>query len=187
MQTPDQPTLARIDTAFDQLNSLLDARGVLDDERTLRAAAQLRLEIARAMGQSDRVCAAEVTLQELNPILQGFDLRTFFGWTSAALALLKGSAPGTALWDEAYDGYLLAEDGILVAIAASDVKNGQIRALDGQYDDAHQVDASAWDSGRETWDGCSDPSLGRDALLNPKLVTLEIIPADRVGSPTSNV
>lgn len=178
MQTPDQPTLARIDTAFDKLNSLLDARGVLDDEPTLRAAAQLRLEIARSMGQSDRVSAAEETLQELNPILQGFDLRTFSGWTSAALALLKGSAPGTALWDPTFHGYLLAEDGILVAIDAEDVKNGQIRSVDGQYDDVHQVDASAWDSGRETWDGCIDPSVGRDVLLNPQLVTLEIIPAD---------
>lgn len=178
MQTPDQLSLARIDAAFDKLNSLLDARGVLDDEPTLRATALLRLEIARAMGQSDRISAAELTLQELNPLLQGFDLRTFSGWTSAAIALLKGASPGTALWDQAYEGYLLVEGGFLVAVAASDVKNGQIRTLDGQYDDATQVDSSAWDSGRETWDGCKDPSLGRDVLLNPKLVVLETVPAN---------
>lgn len=66
MKTSDQPMLDRIDAAFDQLNSLLDHRGLLDHEPTLRAASTLRLEIVRALGDADRVTAAELTLKEID-------------------------------------------------------------------------------------------------------------------------
>jgi hypothetical protein len=58
-------TIHTIDAAFTRLNTILDAAGALEAEATQRAVYQLRLEIVRALGDSDRIQAAELSLAEL--------------------------------------------------------------------------------------------------------------------------
>lgn len=59
------PAIARIDGAFETVNTLLDASGALDSEALQRAVYQLRLEIARAQKNQVRIDAAEESLREL--------------------------------------------------------------------------------------------------------------------------
>ena len=68
---------ARIDSAFETVNTLLDASGALDSLPLQRAIYMLRLEIARAGGDTARAAAAEASLQELSPSLAGLDLKTY--------------------------------------------------------------------------------------------------------------
>ncbi|MBV7542171.1 hypothetical protein [Acidovorax sp. sic0104] len=175
---PVADPVLRIDSAFDVLNTTLDTCGHLDGASAQLATARLRLEIVRALHDAARTATAEATLQDLIPEIQGFDLQTFNGWTGAACSLLDGKSRGTALWDPIFDGYLLLEDGYLVALPASAARAGQAKIVCGSLEDAHQVDLSSWDDARGTWDGCLSPSLGRDVLLNPKLVQLDLVPAD---------
>lgn len=66
-ETAQLAAIARIDAAFERLNSLLDASGCLDSEPMQRATYALRLEIARAAGDDERAMAAECCLKELVP------------------------------------------------------------------------------------------------------------------------
>lgn len=54
-----------IDRAFDQLNSILDASGALDAAATQKAAYALRLAIVTALGDPDRIKAAQAMVGEL--------------------------------------------------------------------------------------------------------------------------
>ncbi len=60
-----QEVLGRIDSAFDDVNALLDASGALEGEALQKAVYQLRLEICRAIGDAERIAAAEASLEEL--------------------------------------------------------------------------------------------------------------------------
>ena len=64
-QSEHQEAMSRIDCAFDDMNALLDASGALEGEALQKAVYQLRLEICRAIGDSDRISAAEASLEEL--------------------------------------------------------------------------------------------------------------------------
>ena len=63
VSSPD--SITRVDDAFGAVNTLLDASGALDSEPLKHAVYALRLEIARAAGDTDRAKAAEESLQEL--------------------------------------------------------------------------------------------------------------------------
>lgn len=57
--------ITNIDQAFEELNTILDAAGALDALTTQRAVYRLRLEIARATGDSERIHNAELALRGL--------------------------------------------------------------------------------------------------------------------------
>lgn len=57
--------LTRIDAAFDKLNTLLDASGSLEAEATMKAIYELRLAIVTALGDSERIQAAQAMLAEI--------------------------------------------------------------------------------------------------------------------------
>lgn len=57
--------LANIDSAFDRLNTVLDANGALESLATQLAVYTLRLAIVRAIGDQDRIDTAEASLAEL--------------------------------------------------------------------------------------------------------------------------
>ena len=57
--------VTRIDEAFDRLNTVLDASGALGSAATQHAAYTLRLAIVSAIGDPDRIQAAEAPLVEL--------------------------------------------------------------------------------------------------------------------------
>ncbi len=164
-------TLSGIDNAFDQVNSLLDGAGALDSESLLQAMYSLRLEIAIAQRDSDRVAAAEASLQELNPALQGLDLRTFDGWCAAAVALLADKPSGAALIDAPFHGYLILVEGALHGLAMRE--DGDVRfATEWRYPfDAIEVDRSIWDESLQCWEA-HDPLLCRKALLLPVYTSL---------------
>ena len=64
-QAQHQEALSRIDSAFDDVNALLDASGALESDVLQKAVYQLRLEICRAIGDAERIAAAEASLEEL--------------------------------------------------------------------------------------------------------------------------
>lgn len=59
--------VAPIDQAFSKLDSVLDASGALDSEPTQRAVYEMRLAIVRALGDEDRLHAAQESLADLSP------------------------------------------------------------------------------------------------------------------------
>lgn len=64
-QSEHQEAMSRIDWAFDGVNALLDASGALESDVLQKAVYQLRLEICRAIGDAERIAAAETSLEEL--------------------------------------------------------------------------------------------------------------------------
>lgn len=58
--------LAAVDTASEALIGLLDSSGALDGESVQRAAYKLRLAVTRALGDSERLVAAQQSLAELD-------------------------------------------------------------------------------------------------------------------------
>ncbi len=58
--------ISSIDRAFDGLNSILDASGSLEAEATKRAVYELRLQIARAQDDGERIRVAEEMLAEMD-------------------------------------------------------------------------------------------------------------------------
>lgn len=57
--------LTRIDAEFDKLNTLLDASGSLEAEATMKAIYELRLAIVTALGDNERIQAAQAMLAEI--------------------------------------------------------------------------------------------------------------------------
>ena len=169
--------LSRIDGAFQTVNTLLDASGALESEPLQRAVYSLRLELARAAGDSARAMAAELSLQELNPVLAGLDLRTFDGWVGAAKALLADKPYGTALDDSDFKGYLVLAQGSLVAIPHHATTDNKVTTEWGVPVDGYELDTSIWSTAHQTWEA-HDPVVSRDVLLIPKFVELNFVEMD---------
>ena len=162
---------ARIDGAFETVNTLLDASGALDSLPLQRAIYMLRLEIARAGGETARAAAAEASLQELNPSIAGLDLKTHEGWLAAANALLADKPEGTALVDVECSGRLVLADSTLLALAIGPNGSTKIPVEWGIPVEAKEPALSQWDALTGAWEG-HDPARARDVLLNPTFVQL---------------
>jgi hypothetical protein len=67
--------IASIEGAFHRLNSILDAAGSLEAEATQRAVCELRLQIARAQGDQERIRGAEEMLAQLDKQAAGKTVR----------------------------------------------------------------------------------------------------------------
>lgn len=169
--------LQRIERSFDSVNTLLDGSGALESEPLQRAVYRLRLDIARASGDKERILAAEASLQELNPVLQGLDLSTFEGWVAAATALLADKPSGTALDHTYFGGYMLLVGGTLYAFMSHAVVDGCVVTEWGIPVDGFEPDLSIWSHETNCWEA-HDPVMSRDVLLNPKFVQLKLIEGD---------
>ena len=163
--------LSAIDNAFDRMHSLLAGAGALNTACLAQAIYGLKLEIAIAQRDADLVAAAESSLQELKPALQGLDLRTYRGWCAAAAALLADKPTGTALIDAPFHGYLILVDGVLHGLAMRE--DGDVRFPSAKHCplDANEVDRSIWDDALQCWEA-HDPLLCRKALLLPAFTSL---------------
>ena len=170
-------SLQRIDASFDAVNTLLDGSGALESEPLQRAVYRLRLDIARASGDNRRILAAEASLQELFPVLQGLDLSTFEGWVAAATALLADKPSGTALDDNYFGGYMLLVGDTLYAFMSHAVVDGCVATECGIPVDGFEPDLSIWSNEGSCWEA-HDPVMSRDVLLNPKFVQLKLIEGD---------
>ena len=157
--------LAGIDRAFEAVNSLLDASGALESATLQRAVYALRLEIARTANDDDRIAAAEASLQELNPDLDGLDLMTFEGWSQATNALLANMPSGMALVDATFNGYLVKMEGSLLSLPARADGNWRFLTEWGVPMDAVEID-------RFVWGANHNQALRRSALLQPIFATL---------------
>ena len=156
---------AGIDTAFEAVNSLLDASGALESETLQRAVYSLRLEIARAANDTARIAAAESSLQDLNPDLNGLDLTIFEGWRDATHALLSDQPLGTALVDASFGGFVVEVDGCLLALPAWNDGNRRYITEWGIPMDAVEVSRAAWCAPHQS-------AIRRDALLRPVFITV---------------
>lgn len=123
--------LAKVDQAFDGLNSLLDSSGALEAEGTQRAVYTLRLAIVEALGDELRISAArdslvgmktfEVTGYGFDASTDSTDDRVF--WVKAqnhdevrqALAGTNATFHDTIDADDSIDYYLPAQAGLLNA------------------------------------------------------------------------
>lgn len=157
--------IAGIDRAFETVNSLLDASGALESVTLQRAVYALRLEIVRTANDDDRIAAAEASLQDLNPDLDGLDLRTFEGWNRATRALLANKPRGVALVDPTFNGYLVEMEESLLALPARADGNWRFVTEWGMPMDAEEVD-------RFVWSATHNQALRRSALLQPVFATL---------------
>lgn len=61
-----QRAIGKIDDDFERLNTLLDVSGCLDSAPLQRCAYQLRLSIAKALGDQARIDAAKASLKEID-------------------------------------------------------------------------------------------------------------------------
>ena len=68
LSADSQLAWAKVDEAFEALNSLLDASGSLESDAIQRAAYLLRLQIVRGLQDQDRINAAEASMHELGKV-----------------------------------------------------------------------------------------------------------------------
>lgn len=104
--------------------------------------------------------------------IQGFDLKTFHGWTRAAEALLKDKPERTALKHSDDTGYMVMIEGSLIAVPVN--PDGSLTfEMEGDNfpSGSCDPDINAWDSARGCWD-CDEPHVSLATIESPVFVTL---------------
>lgn len=112
-----------------------------------------------------------MTTEQVQAAIAGHDLKTFAGWTAAAIALLQDKPERTALKDSDGVGFMVLIDGHLIAVPANDDGSLTFAMFDGFPDGSCDPDASAWDDQRGCWD-CSTPQTDWLTLTAPVFCTL---------------
>lgn len=117
-----------------------------------------------------------MTPEQVQAAIAGYDLKTFNGWTDAAIALLQDKPERTALQDASGAGYMVLIDGSLTAVPAN--KDGSLTfAMEGDSPEGScDPDANAW-SEHGCWD-CSTPEQDMRTLTDPVFVTLSWSPVE---------
>lgn len=173
-------SLSRVQSAFESVNSLLGESGGLDSQAQLYAVSVLRLWIARAGEDSRLTRAAETTLQELTPALEGFELVTYDGWIGAAKRLPEGKPSGAALVDSEHQGYLVTAHGALYGIPFQAQEGRAVLCDAGVPVEAYEADRSIWSAEQGAWEG-HNPATNRDVLHMPSFAQLNFVETTGLG------
>lgn len=114
-----------------------------------------------------------MTPEQVQAAIAGYDLKTFKGWTAAALALLQDKPERTAIKDQG--GYMVLIDGDLCCLAGFSDDRTTYEMDEGCLVDGGEPDASAWDDERGCWDGVESPEQNARTLIAPVFVTLTFV------------
>lgn len=106
-----------------------------------------------------------LTADQVKSAIAGRDLNTYEGWMAAVRALLNGAPDWTAI-KHGDEGYTVAIDGDVFALAAEDGGDDATYDADLLID----FDRSAWNSELGYWEGCEQALTGD--LASPVFVTL---------------
>ena len=115
--------------------------------------------------------AITMTPEAVNSAIKGFDLKTFYGWTKAAEALLNDKPERTALKHADDTGYMVMIEGSLIAVPVNSDGSLTFEMEDEFPEGSCDPDANAWDSVRGCWD-CDEPHVSLATIESPVFVTL---------------
>lgn len=113
-----------------------------------------------------------MTREQVQAAIAGHDLKTFKGWTAAAVALLADKPAGTAIKDSEV-GFMTLIDGSLCALPVNRDGSTRFETENGVPLEGCDPDESAW-SERGCWD-CSEPEHDLRTLTEPVFVTLTFV------------